>query len=79
MSATLTLSNLPKGVKARVAGYTRGNPAYRARLLALGLTRGVVVEVVNLAPLGDPIEISVRGFRLSLRRSEAAVVEVERV
>ena len=52
------------------------SPAYRARLLALGLTRGVVVELVNQAPLGDPVEISLRGFHLSLRRSEAAVVEV---
>ena len=76
MSAKSSLSNLAKGMKARVVGYAQGNPAYRARLLALGITRGVVVEVVNLAPLGDPVEISVRGFHLSLRRSEASVVEV---
>ena len=76
MSAKTTLSNLEKGMKAKVVGYADGNPAYRARLLALGITRGVGVEVVNLAPLGDPIEISLRGFHLSLRRSEASIVEV---
>lgn len=76
MSPKTSLSNLEKGMKAKIVGYAQGNPAYRARLLALGLTRGVVVELVNQAPLGDPVEISLRGFHLSLRRSEAAVVEV---
>ncbi len=76
MSPKTSLSNLGKGMKAKIVGYAQGNPAYRARLLALGLTRGVVVELVNQAPLGDPVEISLRGFHLSLRRSEAAVVEV---
>lgn len=73
---SMSLSCLEKGMKAKVAGYAEGNPAYRAKLLALGLTRGAVVKLVNQAPLGDPIEIEVRGFNLSLRRFEAAVVEV---
>ncbi len=73
---TISLSNLVRGMKAKVVGYTEGNPAYRAKLLALGLTRGAVVQLVNQAPLGDPVEIEVRGFHLSLRKAEAAVVEV---
>lgn len=71
-----SLSNLVRGVKAKVVGYAEGNPAYRAKLLSLGLTRGAIVQLVNQAPLGDPIEIEVRGFHLSLRKAEAAVVEV---
>lgn len=73
---TMSLGNLVKGMKAKVVGYAEGNPAYRAKLLALGLTRGAVVKLINQAPMGDPIEIEVRGFHLSLRRAEAAVVEV---
>ena len=73
---TNSLSNLVRGMKAQVVGYAEGNPAYRAKLLSLGLTRGAIVQLVNQAPLGDPIEIEVRGFHLSLRKAEAAVVEV---
>ncbi len=71
-----TLGSLAKGMRAKVVGYAAGNPAYRSKLLALGLTRGTHVRVVNQAPMGDPIEIEVRGFSLSLRRAEASVVEV---
>lgn len=73
---TLSIGNLVNGMKARIVGYADGNPAYRAKLLALGLTRGVEVCVVNQAPFGDPVAIQVRGFNLSLRRAEAAVVQV---
>lgn len=61
---------------AEIAGYTLGSRTYRAKLLALGLTRGVQVKVVNVAPLGDPFELAVRGYHLSLRRDEAKVVKV---
>ena len=71
-----SIGNLGNGMKARIVGYTDGNPAYRAKLLALGLTRGVEIRLVNQAPFGDPVAIEVRGFNLSLRRAEAAVVQV---
>ena len=74
----MNLSELKKGEKAKVSGYAPGNPAYRAKLLALGITRGASITVVNQAPLGDPIGIEVRGFSLSLRRAEAAIVEVSK-
>jgi ferrous iron transport protein A len=48
-----------------------------ARLMEMGLTPGVEVQVLGVAPLGDPIELALRGYRLSVRRSEAARVEVE--
>jgi ferrous iron transport protein A len=46
--------------------------------MEMGLTKGTIIEVVRLAPLGDPIEISVRGYRLSLRRKEASAAMVKK-
>jgi ferrous iron transport protein A len=54
-----------------------GQGALRRRLLDMGLTKGVDVHVRKCAPLGDPIEITVRGYELSLRKAEAELVEVE--
>lgn len=54
----------------------RGSGAVRRRLMDMGLTRGVEVHVRKVAPLGDPIELTVRGFELSIRKAEAADVEV---
>lgn len=58
--------------------FAPGSQEYRARLMAMGLTPGTPFRVQRLAPLGDPVEIEVRGFSLSLRRTEADVIEVER-
>ena len=49
------------------------------RLMEMGLTRGAKFEVLRYAPMGDPIEIRVRGYNLSLRKSEAAEIQVEAV
>lgn len=51
--------------------------ATRRRLLDMGLTKGVSVTVRKYAPLGDPIEISLRGYELSIRKSEAELIEVK--
>ena len=75
----MTLSNLTPGMTARITGYESGNRAYRAKLLALGLTRGTTIRMVNAEPLGDPVQLEVRGFNVSLRKSEAAVVKVAAV
>ncbi len=64
---------------AEITGYTLGNAAYRAKLLALGLTRGLQLKVVNVAPLGDPFELAVRGYHLSLRREEVKVIKVRKL
>ena len=72
----MTMAELKPGQIAEITGYTFGNAAYRAKLLALGLTRGAQIKIVNIAPLGDPMEIAVRGFHLSLRREETNVVKV---
>jgi Fe2+ transport system protein FeoA len=54
-----------------------GDPALQQRLLEMGVLPGTEVTVVRFAPLGDPIEVKVLGYSLSLRRSEAALVQVE--
>jgi ferrous iron transport protein A len=73
-----TLRDMAVGEIATVSGYVKGSTAYRERLLAMGLTRGTAIAVNRIAPMGDPVEISVRGFSLSLRKDEAAALMVER-
>jgi len=73
----MTLADLKTGEMAEITGYTLGNAVYRAKLLALGLTRGLQLKVINVAPLGDPFELAVRGYHLSLRREEVKVIKVK--
>lgn len=74
----MTLDELKTGQMGEITGYTLGSStAYRAKLLALGLTRGVQVRIINVAPLGDPFELAVRGYHLSLRRDEAKVIRIK--
>ena len=75
----MTLADLKAGELAEITGYTLGNVTYRAKLLALGLTHGVQLKIVNVAPLGDPFEIAVRGYHLSLRRDEVGVIKVKKL
>ena len=75
----MTMAELKAGEIAEITGYTLGNASYRAKLLALGLTHGVQLKIINVAPLGDPFEIAVRGYHLSLRRDEVGVIKVKRI
>ena len=54
-----------------------GEGAIRRRIMDMGITKGVEVRVRKFAPLGDPIELTVRGYELSIRKSDAAMIEVE--
>lgn len=72
----MTMAELKPGEMAEITGYTLGNATYRAKLLALGLTHGAKIKVINVAPLGDPFEIAVRGYHLSLRRDEVKVIKI---
>ena len=54
-----------------------GEGAVRRRIMDMGITRGVEVYVRKVAPLGDPIEVMVRGYELSLRKDDADMIEVE--
>jgi len=73
-----TLAALGRGQKARITA-VNGDDAIALRLLEMGLTEGEEVTLLGYAPLGDPIEFSVRGYRVSLRASEAERVLVELV
>jgi ferrous iron transport protein A len=70
------LDELRPGERARVTG-VGGEGDTARRLMDLGLIRGTTVEVVRTAPLGDPIEVRLRGFMLTLRRAEAEHITVE--
>lgn len=74
--ASRPLNDLRPGQSGRITRVA-GSPEIKHRLLEMGLTHGTPVRLVRVAPLGDPLEFHVRGYRLSLRRSEAASVTIE--
>ena len=73
-----TLGALAIGGRGRVTGFDLP-PEHRQRLLEMGLTVGAEFEVVRFAPLGDPMEIKVRGYHLSLRKNEAVGILIARL
>ena len=73
------LQKLAIGDSGRVIGFDKTAKSFRKKLLAMGLTPGVEFSVIRFAPMGDPVEIKVRGFALSLRKEEAAGLLVERL
>ena len=89
MSASISFAQLQPGDKARVLGFqlgsqmgpqgASGQEGYSQKLRSLGLMPGTHFEVMRVAPLGDPLEIKVRGFNLSVRRQEAAHMLVEKL
>ncbi|MGI6137759.1 MAG: FeoA family protein [Candidatus Hydrogenedentales bacterium] len=73
-----TLFDLESGAVARIVGIQGNTPlSLRRRLLDMGITKGSELRVERHAPLGDPVEIVVKGYRLALRLSEARIIEVE--
>ena len=76
---SLNLRDLAVGDTGKVISLQKGNKTYRATLLAMGLLPGTEFSVTRYAPMGDPVEINVRGFRLSLRKDEAEVLLVDRL
>ncbi|RMG22912.1 MAG: ferrous iron transport protein A [Armatimonadetes bacterium] len=72
----LTFRDVRPGMTVRILGVSGDTPELR-RLQELGLTPGTVFQVVRVAPLGDPVEIALRGYRLCLRRSEASAFLLE--
>ncbi len=71
-----TLKDVPVGGRATVVRL-HGEGATRRRILDMGLTRGAELLVRKVAPLGDPMELSVRGYELSVRKADAELIEVE--
>lgn len=76
---SLSFTDLAVGDRARVLSYHGLADSYRKKLMSMGLIPGTSFNIERVAPLGDPVEINVRGFRLSLRREEAAGLQVERL
>ncbi|TCP04869.1 ferrous iron transport protein A [Uruburuella suis] len=74
-----TLQDLRPNDRARISGFAETGRAYRKKLLSMGLTPGAELTVKRIAPMGDPVEISVRGFSLSLRKAEADALLVEKL
>ena len=72
----MTLDELPAGTRAEITA-VGGEGALRCRLLDMGLIPGTAVAVTKLAPLGDPMELRVRGYSLSLRKEDARMIGVE--
>jgi ferrous iron transport protein A len=74
-----TLADMSVGDRGRVAGFEKGLDKYRKKLLAMGLIKGTEFTINRVAPMGDPVEIEVRGYHLSLRKDEATALFVEGV
>ncbi len=72
----MTLREAKIGDKVKVRKLS-GEGAVRRRIMDMGITKGVELTIRKVAPLGDPFEISVRGYELSLRKADAAMIEVE--
>ena len=71
-----TLKDVRIGGTAKVVKLT-GTGAIKRRIMDMGITKGVTVFVRKVAPLGDPIELNVRGYELSIRKEDAEMIEVE--
>jgi len=73
----MTLNHIKPGESCTIMSVNAAG-ALRRRLFDMGLTPGAEIKMRKLAPLGDPMEISLRGYELSMRKAEAAMVEVDR-
>lgn len=71
-----TLRQAKVGDTARVVKL-HGEGAVKRRIMDMGITRGVEVYIRKVAPLGDPVEITVRGYELSIRKADADMIEIE--
>ena len=71
-----TLREVPVGGSGRVV-QLKGEGAIKRRIMDMGITKGAEIYVRKVAPLGDPVEITVRGYELSLRKEDAATIHVE--
>lgn len=72
----MTLKEVSTGKTVKVTKITGDGPVKR-RIMDMGITKGVDVYVRKVAPLGDPIEVTVRGYELSIRKADAVMIEVE--
>lgn len=72
----MTLKELKPGQKGTVISIGERGPL-RRRIMDMGVTPGVIIKVIKVAPLGDPIEVNIRGYELSLRKAEAEQIQIQ--
>lgn len=72
------LSELKKGDKGKILK-VKGDSMFKRRILDMGLIKGELFKIKNIAPLGDPIEVTIKDYNLSLRKKEAQNIEIERI
>lgn len=72
----MTLKDLTPGQAGTVVSIGEKGPL-RRRIMDMGVTPGVLVKLIKVAPLGDPVEVNIRGYELSLRKEEAAQIKIE--
>lgn len=75
----LTLDVIPVNQSVRLLNFGQQAGSFRHKLLAMGLTPGVTITVLRVAPLGDPVQVKVRGYTLSLRKKECQLLQVEAI
>lgn len=75
----MKIKDMNVGQSGKVTAYSGSDKAYRNKLLQMGLTKQTEFKLVRKAPMGDPLEIETRGFKLTLRKSEADMLEVEAI
>lgn len=73
----MTLNELVPGESGKVVSIGEKGPL-RRRIMDMGVTKGAMIKVIKVAPLGDPIEINIRGYELSLRKNEASQIVIEK-
>src|SRR5574344_1408624 len=71
------LSDLKRGQKGVVVDFHNDNAALRRHLLDMGITKGVVIEVKKIAPLGDPVDVKLRGYELCIRRIDMRGIDIK--
>ena len=74
----MTLKDIKVGYRAKVVK-VNGEGAIKRRIMDMGITKGVEIYVRKVAPLGDPMELFVRGYELSLRKADAQMIDVEAI
>jgi len=79
MTSNITISSMIIGEKARIKGFMDTGGSYREKLLSMGLVKETEFTLTKKAPLGDPIEIEIMGYKLSLRKKEAEIIEIEKI
>ena len=73
------MKDLKPGDSVVITGYEPGSIYYRQKLLSMGLIKGTNLILLKTAPLGDPVQLGLRGFKLSLRKKEADILILERI